>query len=200
MARMWAWEGVDGEGEAREVPGVTRAGGEEEEAAPEACTPRRHTLWEKAAAAGGGLALGFGVEEHIDPALPRRRRHQGVVVAAVGQRRQWQFGDSAIDVVAIWGFGGGVLAGILAGGSVEPASWPASWPAAHSSRALTGGTLEPASWPATHWPAARALAGDSVPASWPSSWPAAHSSPCLGWMPEERKREERKGEEGIFPE
>jgi hypothetical protein len=52
-----AGEGVNGKGEAREVPRVERgAGGEEEalgageraweEATPEACAPRRRALWE----------------------------------------------------------------------------------------------------------------------------------------------------------
>jgi hypothetical protein len=40
--------------------------------------PMRRELWEKAKTAGG-LALGLGVEEHVDAPLPRSRRHQGVV-------------------------------------------------------------------------------------------------------------------------
>ena len=85
--------GGDGEGEAREVAeergGRVPAGGAEEEAldageggvggggggrvgADEARVVEEGD-------GGGGLALGLGVEEHVDAPLPRGRRHQRVV-------------------------------------------------------------------------------------------------------------------------
>jgi hypothetical protein len=76
------------------------------------------------------LGEGDGIEEHVDPALPHRRRHQGVG-ADVLEPASWPTASSSRALV---------------GGFLEPASWPASWPAAPSSRrALAGGSLEPTS-------------------------------------------------------
>lgn len=119
-SRGAAIAGGDGEGEAGDIVDELRgAGGPKEEAldageggvgggrsrcvhAEEACVVGEGD-------GGGGLAFGLGVEEHVDAALPRRRRHQGVVAdieADHAHRRRRGIADSRFDR---WEWGGTVV-------------------------------------------------------------------------------------------
>lgn len=119
--------GLDGEGEAREVAaaaGEQRGAAREEEEALDAGEGgvRRGGAGgvgaEEAGVVGegdggGGLAVGLGVEEHVDAALPRRRGDQGVVADVEAHHAHRAASDSAGiairgDSIGGWGLGLGL--------------------------------------------------------------------------------------------